>query len=353
MEKNNLLKETLVLGIIFFFFSTGLVQGKINQSIQEMDNQPLSYEEFIPYLEIELAGETKTFTPTDDTYIANYDSSEINGDLTYLATRNRYGGGSDIWECDILIKFDLSSIPPSTPILSASLNLYYYDWGDTNPVGRSLTVYRITSDWQEMTVNYNTRPSKTSNVSASENVPGSMGVGMNWDLTEDVQQYVDNPGINFGWEIMDEAYWGWYDVPVAYFTPKESQGGSDNTPPNTPSITGPSQGKTGVSYSFDVSTIDTDGDDVYYYIDWGDDTNSGWIGPFTSKGEITKLHSWSMSGTHLVKVKAKDIYNTESNWGFLEVSVPKGFIPSLFCEIIERLMERFPHAFPILRQLLE
>ena len=61
---------------------------------------------FIPYLEIQLAGETKTFTPTDDTYIANYGPSEINGDLNYLATRNRYGGGSDIWECDILIKFD-------------------------------------------------------------------------------------------------------------------------------------------------------------------------------------------------------------------------------------------------------
>jgi hypothetical protein len=36
------------------------------------------------------------------------------------------------------------------------------------------------------------------------------------------------------------------------------------------------------------------------------------------------------------------------------VTMPKGtaFIPSLFLELFERLMERFPHAFPMLRQLL-
>ena len=73
-----------------------------------------------------------------------------------------------------------------------------------------MTAYKVTSDWQEMTVNYNTKPSKATTISASENVPGSVGVGMSWDLTEDVQQYVDNPEINFGWEIMDETYWGSY-----------------------------------------------------------------------------------------------------------------------------------------------
>ena len=37
----------------------------------------------------------------------------------------------------------------------------------------------------------------------------------------------------------------------------------------------------------------------------------------------------------------------------LEVTMPKGttYIPSLFLELIERFMERFPLTFPILRQL--
>ena len=221
IENKNFVKKMLVAGIIVFLMSTSVVQGKMNNLTKEKDYQPSEYEGYIPYLEVELAGETKTFIPTDDTYIANLDPSEINGDLNYIATRNRYGAGSDVWECDILIKFDLSSIPPSTPIISASLNLYYYAWGDSNPAGRPLTAYKITSDWQEMTVNYNTRPSKASTISASKNVPGSAGVGMSWELTQDVQQYIDDPGINFGWEIMDETYWGYYDVPVAYFYPKE------------------------------------------------------------------------------------------------------------------------------------
>lgn len=177
---------------------------------------------FIPYLEVVLSDGTKTFTPTDDTYIANYDPSEINGGLDYLATRNRYGGGSNIWECDILIKFDISSIPQSTPILSASLNLYYDSWGDSNPKGRPLTVYRITSDWDEDMVNYDRRPTKASTISASENIPSSVGVKMSWDVTTDVQQFVNNADINYGWEIMDETYWGTYWVPAAYFLPKEA-----------------------------------------------------------------------------------------------------------------------------------
>jgi hypothetical protein len=101
------------------------------------------------------------------------------------------------------------------------LNLYYYSWGDSNPKGRPLTVYRITSDWDEARVNYNRRPSIAATVSASEKIPSNEGVRMSWDLTDDVQQYVNNPEINFGWEIMDETHWGDFNVPAAYFYPKE------------------------------------------------------------------------------------------------------------------------------------
>ncbi|MBN2599049.1 MAG: DNRLRE domain-containing protein, partial [Candidatus Thermoplasmatota archaeon] len=142
-------------------------------------------------------------------------------------------------------------------IISASLNLYYYAWGDSNPAGRPLTVYRITSDWDEMTVNYNTRPSKSSNVSATQKVPGSPGVGMSWELTEDVQEYVDDSASNFGWEIMDETYWGWYDVPVAYFKPKA--GDSDKNNFNTPSMRKHSQETTGLFYRFYLNMKNTGG----------------------------------------------------------------------------------------------
>lgn len=216
-----------MLGTLLILVSTGLVQGKSN-IVTPASPQPKPLDEgIIPCLEVQLVYETLTFTPADDTYIANLDPSEINGALDYLATRNRYGAG-DVWECDILVNFDLTSIPSFTPIVSAALSMYYYRWGDSNPAGRPLTAYKITSDWDEMTVNFATQPSKADAVSASENIPYQPGTWMTWTLTTDVQAAVDNPGTCFGWEIMDETYWGGYNVPATYFYPKEG------VPPSEP-----------------------------------------------------------------------------------------------------------------------
>lgn len=97
----------------------------------------------------------------------------------------------------------------------------------------------------------------------------------------------------------------------------------ENEPPNTPSITGQINGKPGVTYLYIFVTIDLDGDDVYYYVDWGDGDNSGWKGPYNSGEEASATHSWSSQGTYTIKVKAKDTLDDESDWGTLEVTMPK------------------------------
>jgi len=64
------------------------------------------------------------------------------------------------------------------------------------------------------------------------------------------------------------------------------------------------------------------GDDVYYYIEWGEYSNAGeWIGPYSSGEQIILTHTWD-KGTYTIKAKAKDVYDQESEWGYLEVSVP-------------------------------
>lgn len=95
-----------------------------------------------------------------------------------------------------------------------------------------------------------------------------------------------------------------------------------NSPPNTPFITGPTSGKVGETYPYNFVTTDPDGNNVYYYIDWGDDTNSGWLGPYASDLEKTASHTWSEQGTYTIKIKAKDILDAESDWGTLDVSMP-------------------------------
>jgi hypothetical protein len=122
-----------------------------------------------------------------------------------------------------------------------------------------------------------------------------------------------------------------------------------NTPPETPTINGPTSGKSGTAYPYTFSTTDSDGDDVSYCVNWSDDTGEVCIGPYASGKEVTNTHTWSVKGTYVVKVKARDIYNAESDWTTLTVTMPCS-LP--FMPFWMKVMERFPHAFPILRQLL-
>jgi len=55
-----------------------------------------------------------------------------------------------------------------------------------------------------------------------------------------------------------------------------------NDPPEKPTINGPTSAKTGEDHKYTFVTTDPDGDDVYYFVDWGDETNSSWLGPSNS-----------------------------------------------------------------------
>ena len=98
---------------------------------------------------------------------------------------------------------------------------------------------------------------------------------------------------------------------------------SANNPPATPSTpSGTTSGYTGISYTYTTATTDPDGDSVYYFFDWGDGSNSGWIGPYTSGYSASASHIWSSSGTYHVRVKAKDVNNAESGWSpYLSVTI--------------------------------
>ena len=124
-----------------------------------------------------------------------------------------------------------------------------------------------------------------------------------------------------------------------------------NDPPTKPTISGETNGYYGESYDYTFIATDIDGDDIWYFIDWGDDSNSGWFGPYASGEEITKSHTWDNEDTYTIRAKAKDIFDAESEWGTLEVTMPVNQHFYSF-PLLQRLHERFPNAFPILRQLL-
>lgn len=124
----------------------------------------------------------------------------------------------------------------------------------------------------------------------------------------------------------------------------------ENNPPETPTISGPSSGKAGEKQNYVFSSVDSEGNDIYFRIKWGDDQNINWIGPYTSGKEVTFGHTWSEEGTYEIQVKAKDIYEEESDWATLEVSMPKNK-PAINTPFI-RFLEGHPHMFPLLQKLL-
>ena len=96
-------------------------------------------------------------------------------------------------------------------------------------------------------------------------------------------------------------------------------------------------------YDYKISTIDPDGNDVYFYIQWGDGDNVEWTGPYSSGEEITLSHSWDSIGTYTIKVKAKDNYGAESSWSELTVKMPKARY------IFINMFEKFPKFYQIIQ----
>jgi len=121
--------------------------------------------------------------------------------------------------------------------------------------------------------------------------------------------------------------------------------------PGAPSITGEVEGEAGVEYEYTFSSTDPNGDDVYLYIEWGDGELEEWIGPYYSGEEVVVSHTWDEKGDYTLRAKAMDTDDHIGRWGYLEVSMPVN--QQVSHPWFNWFLERFPNAFPILRQLLE
>jgi hypothetical protein len=124
-----------------------------------------------------------------------------------------------------------------------------------------------------------------------------------------------------------------------------------NTAPEAPTITGTEDGKTGTSYEYIFTAEDSDGDTLHYTITWGDNTSEDWVGPVNSGDALPFSHTWSEKGTYTIRAMVTDEHGAESDWGSLQVTMP--YIPQhpLFT-LLEKLLERFPRIFPLLRYFL-
>lgn len=130
------------------------------------------------------------------------------------------------------------------------------------------------------------------------------------------------------------------DVYQAVFTVRA------NNPPDSLIIEGTNSGTTGTPYTFTFTSTDSDGDDVSYYIKWGDGTTPWTTYQTSGPPGYSESHTWSEQGTYTIEAKAKDTFGAESDWTTLSVSMPRNRamqIPFL----------QFLQQYPILYQLLQ
>ena len=119
-------------------------------------------------------------------------------------------------------------------------------------------------------------------------------------------------------------------------------------PPDKPvKPSGITEGKPGIDYTYTSSTIDPDGDQIFYLFDWSDGTDSGWIGPYESGEEANASYIWNERGDFEIRVKAKDINDLESPWSDpLSVTMPKSHYR--FLELLHQFLDIHPLIYRIL-----
>ena len=191
-------------------------------------------------------------------------------------------------------------------------------WGDSSYSGSVYTIKRSSTGWVEET--------KLSASDATSNDRFGYQVSLH-DQYAIIGAYYDdnNNGIDAG---------------AAYIFDRI------NYEPVPPIITGPTDGKAGILYSYNVTSLDPDGDQILFYVDWGDGDIEDWFGPYASGELVTLNHTWDEKDTYIIRVKARDVYGAVSQWTTLDVTMPisKTLLHTLFINLLNR--------FPLLLRFL-
>ena len=109
---------------------------------------------------------------------------------------------------------------------------------------------------------------------------------------------------------------------------------SPNSAPNPPIVQGPTQGRKGISYIFNFSLTDPDGDRLFNLeVRWGDGSESINCGCAKSwlNGTVVNIsHQWKEQGAFNITARIQDAQGAWSEWSKpLEVIMPKDNIAKL------------------------
>jgi hypothetical protein len=84
--------------------------------------------------------------------------------------------------------------------------------------------------------------------------------------------------------------------------------------PLKPTITGPSSGNAGRDYTFEVSAVDPQGDDVSIWVKFENNYGTGWEGPVASGEKIQVTHKFSEDHNWVIRARARDGDRNTGPW---------------------------------------
>jgi hypothetical protein len=131
-------------------------------------------------------------------------------DLALVAAGNSAGE-----DCRVYLKFDLSSIPATAIVTSASLGLFH-DLSDASGASGPVGAYEVTGNWNDVTLTWNIQP--TSADTAEDVVTVTFPAIHNfvsWDITELAEGWADGSITNYGVMLRDTDEsssdgWKWF-----------------------------------------------------------------------------------------------------------------------------------------------
>ncbi|HEY9379057.1 MAG TPA: DNRLRE domain-containing protein [Jiangellaceae bacterium] len=134
-----------------------------------------------------------------DSYVSSGSTSSNFGTATTLNVQASGILGSDM---RTFVEFSLSScsIPASSLVTAASLELYLYA---APTAGRTYDAHRVTASWTETGITWSNQPGAAGAATSSVSTGTTDNVRLTWDVTSDVQAFVDGTANN-GWRIRDQ-----------------------------------------------------------------------------------------------------------------------------------------------------
>ena len=114
-------------------------------------------------------------------------------------------------------------------------------------------------------------------------------------------------------------------------------------------IDGPTNGKAGEGYIYTFNFTAPEEFKYFLYVEWGDGTDTGWIGSFYSNTDVNLSHSWNKQGNYIIWAFAKDLYDERRCNATLEVTMPKNKPFSFILNLLDWLFESFPLLYKLVQ----